>query len=149
MTKPGQKIEDPNTEDTALMDSQRKWVCGHYAPETEHQYHTITGKLNLLDTILRQKWIAPAETVKLQCLGIALGDALAQQLGMKWVAVEDELGRSPALWLEGTTIILFPHTMISKRIERGDGVDVYELFNDLCGKVGELKKELTELPPAT
>jgi hypothetical protein len=76
--------------------------------------------------------------VKLQSLGIALGDALAQKLGLQWVAVQDEYGRDPALRLEGTSVLLFPLTMISKRIERGEDVDVYQLFEGVCAKVGEI-----------
>ena len=34
--------------------------------------------------------------------------------------VEDEKGRDPAIRIPGTTVILFPLTMISKRIERGE-----------------------------
>jgi hypothetical protein len=52
--------------------------------------------------------------VKLQCLGVALGDALAEELQMEWVTVEDEYGKDPALRFPGTTVIAFPLTMISK-----------------------------------
>jgi Domain of unknown function (DUF3806) len=73
-------------------------------------------------------WVAPTETYKLQCLGITLGDALVQELGMEWVMVEDDYGRDPAIRLPGTTVVLFPLTMISKRVERGETVDIMELF---------------------
>jgi len=43
------------------------------------------------------------------------------------------------LVLEGTSIILFPQTMISKRIERGEEVDVFDLFNGIVAKVEELR----------
>ena len=59
------------------------------------------------------------------------------------MAIEDELGRDPALILEGTSIKLFPLTMISKRIEKGESVDVYDLFEGICEKVFEIKKDLT------
>jgi Domain of unknown function (DUF3806) len=73
-------------------------------------------------------WVAPTETYKLQRLGITLGDALVQELGMEWVMVEDDYGRDPAIRLPGTTVVLFPLTMISKRVERGETVDIMELF---------------------
>jgi hypothetical protein len=44
-------------------------------------------------------------------------------------AFEDEYGRDPALRLQGTPFIVFPLTMISKRVERGEDVDVRELFD--------------------
>lgn len=57
------------------------------------------------------------KTCELQCLGIVLGDAFVQELKMEWVMVEDDGGRDPAVQPAGTTIILYPLTMISKRVE--------------------------------
>jgi hypothetical protein len=69
-----------------------------------------------------------------------LGDAFVQELKMEWVLVEDASGRDPAVRLPGTSIILYPLTMISKRIERGDKVDVFDMFNSVAAKVEELQK---------
>jgi hypothetical protein len=137
-----QKIEELSSEDISRVEAQRKWVREHYPPESEEKYQTLDGKLMLLDAILKNKWIEPNETLKLQCLGITFGDALAQKLGLKWVAVEDEYGRDPALIAEGTSIITFPLTSISKRIENGEGVDVFNLFENACAKINELKQQL-------
>ena len=112
-----QKIEALGTADLLRVEKQRTWVRDHYDTQARHEYETVEGKLRLLDTIVRSGWIEPTETWKLQSLGITLGDALVQQLGLTWVAVEDEHGRDPAVHLEGSTILLFPLTSISKRIE--------------------------------
>ncbi len=138
-----QKIEPFNADDFARVEAQRKWVREHYEPDSEHKYDTLEGKLTLLDAIIQNKWVDPSETVKLQSLGITLGDAFVQHLNLKWMSVEDEYGRDPAVVLEGTSIVLFPLTMISKRIERGEDVDVYDIFEGVCNKVRELKEELT------
>lgn len=146
MNNTDQKIEELNSDDIERVESQRKWVRGHYTPETEHKYKTIEGKLNLLDTIISRNWIEANETYKLQCLGVTIGDALAQKLGMIWVAVDDEYGRTPALSfsLADTSIIIFPTTMISKRIERGEKVDVRELFDGICEKIKEELEDIAE-----
>jgi hypothetical protein len=60
---------------------------------------------------------------------------------MEWVMVEDEHGRDPAVRLPKTSIILFPLTMISKRIERGEKVDVFDLFNGVATKVQEMQRQ--------
>jgi hypothetical protein len=117
------------------------WVCEHYDEAARHKYDTLDGKLNLLDTILRNKWIAPDETLKLQCLGVTFGDALAQRLGLTWVAVEDQYGRDPALIFNGTSILIFPLTSISKRIERGEEVEIHGLFEDACSTIERLRRE--------
>jgi hypothetical protein len=131
-----QKIEPLSQEDAAHIEKQRDWVRNHYEPEAHQQYDSLVGKLRLLATILESKWIAPPhETWKLQSLGVTFGDALVQKLGLSWVAVEDEYGRDPALHYPGTTILAFPLTTISKRIERGETVDVRDLFAKACRTV--------------
>lgn len=54
---------------------------------------------------------------------------MAQELPeLSWVAVDDEFGRDPALrWLQ-TNMLAFPLTAISKRVEDGIAVDVYQMF---------------------
>jgi hypothetical protein len=138
-----QKVENLDFDDLARVEEQRSWVRDHFTPEARHKYNNAQEKLRLIDTILKEKWILPEETYKLLCLGIVLGDVLVQELGLKWVAVEDECGRTPSLILEGTTIIVFPLTMISKRIERGEDIDVYSLVDDTHKTVSKLKQEQT------
>jgi uncharacterized protein DUF3806 len=137
-----QKIEALAPDDVAHVEKQRAWVRDHYDAAARHQYETVEGKLRLLDTIIRSKWIEPGETWKLQSLGITFGDALAQELGLAWVAVEDADGRDPALHDQGTSIVAFPMTTISKRIERGETVDVRALFDVACQSVTRLRSEL-------
>jgi hypothetical protein len=134
-----QKIEVLGPDDLLRVEKQRTWVRDHFDTQARHEYETVEGKLRLLDTIVRSGWIEPTETWKLQSLGITLGDALVQQLGLTWVAVEDEHGRDPAVHVGGTTILLFPLTSISKRIERGEAVNVREMFAWYCDKIGELR----------
>lgn len=136
-----QKFETLNADDLAELESKRTWVRNHYDEGSRHKYDTLEGKITLLDTILLNKWIAPDETLKLQCLGVTFGDALAQELGLTWVAVEDQYGRDPALHLQGTSVHIFPLTSISKRIERGEEVDIYDLFEDACKTIERVKRE--------
>ena len=138
-----QKFEPLSPADVADLEAKRTWVRDHYDETSRHKYDTLTGKLRLLDAILRNKWIAPDETLKLQCLGVTFGDALVQKLGLSWVAVEDEHGRDPALTLEGTSLRVFPLTSISQRVERGEEVEVHELFEGACRTIERLRNEGT------
>lgn len=121
------------------IESQRDWVRNHYNEESIDKYETIDGKLKLLDLIIKSNWIQKDETNKLQCLGITLGDIFVQDLGFRWIEIEDEHGIDPAIKLDNTTIILFPLTMISKRIENGESVDLYGLYDEIKSKVAVLK----------
>jgi hypothetical protein len=136
-----QRITAPTPEDQKRLRVQRAIVEKYLADETSRQnYQTAAGKLGLIRAVLGANVFRPSQTYELQCLGIVLGDAFVQELKMEWVLVEDGLGRDPAVRLPGTSIILYPLTMISKRIERGDKVDVFDLFNGVAAKVDEMQK---------
>jgi hypothetical protein len=125
------------------IEHQRNWVIGHLTEKSTLKYDTIEGKISLLQGILDCNFYQKNQTIELQSLGVTLGDLLAQDLDLEWVEVEDEYGISPALRYKNTTaiyenILLFPTTMISKRIEDGETVDVEYLFNAVCDKVQEM-----------
>jgi hypothetical protein len=105
-------------------------VVSHF--EDPAAYESVSGKLRVIQAILDNGWIEKHETWKLQCLGVAFGDALVQEVSeLFWVAVDDEFGRDPALrWLQTSTLV-FPLTAISKRVEDEIAVDVYEMFGGL------------------
>ena len=136
-----QKIETMSEEDVRRVEAQRTWVRDHYQTEAQHEYETAEGKLRLIETILNANWIEPTETWKLQSLGIALGDVLAQEMGLNWVIVDDEFGRDPALQLPNSTIVVFPLTAVSKRIERGEKVDARDLLEGFKQTIDEKRRE--------
>lgn len=99
--------------------------------------------LELLQALLDAGVLSPDQTYELQCLGIVFGKQLVAALdGLDWAIVEDEYGRDPALRYLQTSLLLFPLTMISKRVEAHEAVDVRDLFEGLCAKIEELRGEL-------
>lgn len=136
-----QKVETPTREDLSRLEAQRSWVRNHYDEGSRGSYETVEGKLRLLDTILKQGWIDSTETVKLQSLGVTFGDAIAQQMNLTWVMVADEYGRDPALVARSSSVKVFPLTTISKRIEKGETVDVRSLFQEACATIQRLMAE--------
>jgi hypothetical protein len=124
-----------------FVESKRDWVRNHFVPESINEYNSIDGKLSLLNTILKSDWIEPTETYKLQSLGITLGDIIVQDLHVVWIEVNDEYGDTPAVQLPGTTIIIYPMTMLSKRIEAGETINIYELHKTLKEYVAEVKTD--------
>ncbi|MGN6147880.1 MAG: DUF3806 domain-containing protein [Rhizomicrobium sp.] len=136
-----QIVEPLSQIDRQNLERARDWLKGFFSTGAEEKYATIDDKLRLLDTILREKWIDSRETNKLQSLGVAFGDALTQKLGMEWVMVEDEYGRTPSICFAGTKLMAHPLTTISKRVEDGENVDVYDLFEGFCEKLTKLKAD--------
>jgi len=137
-----QKITKLTEADEQRLRDQRAVVEKYLGDEKSRQnYQKAAGKLGLIRAILQGNIFKPNQTYELQCLGIVLGDAFVEELKMEWVMVEDENGRDPAVRLPDTKIILFPLTMISKRVESGEKVDVFELFNWAADQVDKLHKQ--------
>lgn len=137
----GQKILPLGKSDHDRLKAQRAVVEAFLDEESLEKYQRPAGKLGTIRALLAAKVFRPSQTRELQCLGIVLGDALVQELAMEWVMVEDEYGRDPAIRLPGTTIIPFPLTMISKRVEKGEEVDVFELFNWVASQIDEMGRK--------
>ena len=133
-------VEALNVEDQARPEAMRRWVVDHY--EDVQAYDSVAGKLKLVHAILENGWVAADETVKLQSLGVALGDALVQDVEeLNWVAVDDEYGRDPALQWGSTSLLVFPLTAISKRVENGEKVDVFDMFGGFLKMVSGAASE--------
>jgi len=102
-----------------------------------------TEDLALIQHVINSRAIQPTERYELQCLGVALGRVLARNVGgLDWAIVEDEYGRDPTLRYRQTSLQVNVLTMISKRIERGDSVDIQEMYSGLARHVDELKSKV-------
>jgi hypothetical protein len=143
MISSDQTFRDLTTEDCAWLADQRarteKFIEGN--EDARQKYETAVGKLGTIRAVLDAKCFRPDQTFELQGLGIILGDVFSSEMGMKWQMVEDASGVSPCLVMEGTSIIIYPQTMISKRMERGETVDVFDLFNGVCGQIDEFNSK--------
>ena len=100
------------------------------------------GDLALLQSALDGKLIEPEATYSLQALGIAFGKVFIENNEFyDWWMVEDEYGRDPAVRYKETTLLVFPQTMISKRVEDGEIVEVREMYKGLCEQLEEIRFE--------
>jgi hypothetical protein len=137
MAEPAQRFTPLSADDEAGLAKQRAVVevLIEGNEDALAKYATPAGKLGVLRAILQAGVFKPTQTYELQCLGIVLGDVFASQLGMVWRMVEDEHGRDPCLVVPGTSVVIFPLTMISKRVERGQDLDVFELYNAVADGV--------------
>ncbi len=136
-----QVVSPLTASDEKRLNEQRAVVAQLISDVSRKNYGTAAGKLGALRMILENKIFKKEDTYQLQCMGIVLGDAFVQDMGFSWVMVEDENGRDPAIKYPNTSIILFPLTMISKRVERGESVDVFDLYNGIAANVEKMKKE--------
>ena len=70
-----------------------------------------------------------------------MGEVFAKELGFHWVIVEDQYGRDLALQYEKTSIIIFPLTMISKRVEKGEKPNLADIFGFIRQEVRRMKDQ--------
>jgi hypothetical protein len=118
--------------DKARLDAQRAVVLSaakqrYGTSELRHDKNDLA----LLQRMLDDKVFSPSQTYELQSLGVVFGDVLASQLGLRWVMVTDEYGTDPTLLIPDTTANFNALTMISKRVERGETVEVSALYRTI------------------
>ena len=127
-----QTISALNQDDLKRLNGQRAVVTRYLTEKSRLSFETAPGKLGTLRALLDAEIFKPDQTYELQSMGVVFGDVLVQDMGFSWVMIEDEYGRDPAIKYQDTSIILFPLTMISKRMERGENVDVFNLYNSVA-----------------
>lgn len=129
-TSPQPRFSELTAQDSQRLDQQRALV----ATTAKQRYGTAaltrTKKdLPILQRLLDDKAFATSQTYELQSLGVAFGDVLASEFSLRWVMISDEYGSDPTLRFRETNININALTMISKRVEKNEPVDVFFLLN--------------------
>jgi len=136
---PEQKIEPPTSSD---VDAIARAVL-----HAEHVIQEALGSsmdgtrndLSLIQRVLDQGSIEREATYTLQALGLVFGRAfIHENTGYDWWMLEDEYGRDPAIRYKRSSLLAFPRTMLSKRVEDGESVNVVELYDGLTRRLTEL-----------
>ena len=115
--------------DLQRLDKQRAVV----AHVTKERYGisalTRTQKdLPILQRLLDDRAFKKSQAYELQSLGVVFGDVLVSEFPLRWVMITDEFGTDPTLRFKNTSVNINALTMISKRVERDEAVDVSELL---------------------
>jgi hypothetical protein len=137
-----QKIVAPTRADLRAIAMQLMHASELVSEATGLALAGTVADLAALQKVIDSKIVEPEATYSLQALGLAFGKVfIGTQANYDWWMVEDEYGRDPAIRYKQTTLLLFPKTMISKRIEDGEQVDVVEIFEGLKETVREVLAE--------
>ena len=139
---PDQKIEPPTDKDIENI----AMGCVHASQVIEQalgeDLDGTTNDLALIQRVLDQGVVEPEATYTLQALGLAFGRTFLNEFpDYDWWMVEDEFGRDPAIRYKETSLLVFPMTMLSKRLEDGEEINVAELFDGLAKQLAELIEE--------
>jgi hypothetical protein len=126
---PEPQFSELSREDSERLDVQRAVVAAVVKQRYGRAALTRTKKdLPILQRLLDDKVFTKSQTYELQSLGVVFGDVLASEFPLRWVMITDEFGTDPTLRFKNTSININALTMISKRIEREERVDVFLLL---------------------
>jgi Domain of unknown function (DUF3806) len=146
MSKPNQKNESQfselSGEDMAQLDKQRALV----AAAAKQKYGTPSLTKTKSDLVVLQRLVDDqvfnkTQTYELQCLGVAFGDVLASEFPLRWVMVTDEYGTDPTLRYKKMLLQINALTMISKRIERNEHVNLRQLLEITGQQLARFEKD--------
>jgi len=141
-TVPDQKIEPPTEKDIENIALGVVHAGQVIEQALDEDLDGTRNDLVLIQRVLDQGVVEPEATYTLQALGLAFGRAFLNEFpGYDWWMVEDEYGRDPAIRYKETNLLVFPMTMISKRVEDGEQFDVAELFDGLAKQLAALIQE--------
>jgi Domain of unknown function (DUF3806) len=98
--------------------------------------------LGLLQRLSDDGALKPGMIVELESVGIVFGQILAGRSRLQWITVEWEGERTLALQYPKTTVIVFPGSMIAKRVDRGERVDFASLLREVRTQIDEMKRDL-------
>ncbi len=138
-------FSDLTAEDEERLAAQRRVVF----QQAQARYGTSklaanVADLEVLQNLIDDRTFLPSQTYELQSLGIVFGDIFASRPEFEWKIVSDEYGRDPTLRYKKTSAHLNALTMISKRIESGESVNVTNLFAETLRLFEENRFEFGE-----
>lgn len=77
----------------------------------------------------------------LTAIGLAFGQQIIAQSGFEWVHLSDEYGAETVVGPAGKSINCAPISMVKKRLEREEDVDLQWLATEIIGRIDALLAE--------
>jgi hypothetical protein len=106
-----------------------------------YQAPKLRSDLAILQNLVDDRVFSPEQEYEWKCVGVVFGDVIAAELGLEWIMHCGEFGVELALNGGGTSITVFPRTMILKRIENGEEMDLAFVLEKLAESVEQLKRD--------
>lgn len=137
-----QKIEAPTDEELTYI--AKMWLLGSELATAiiDEELDGTKQDLSRLQRMLDTNQIEPESTTQLQALGVNFGKIFVNNNeDYDWWMVEDEFGRDVCIRYKETSLLAFPQTMLSKRIEDREQFQVDELYEDLVEQLEQIRAE--------
>lgn len=120
----------------------RMWLLGSQLAQEvlDEEMDGSTDDLGRLQRIIDSGRISADSTQALQALGIVFGKVFVNESpGWDWWVVEDDYGKDACVRFMETTLLAFPQTMISNRVEDGEAVHIAGLYAGLTRQLEEIR----------
>lgn len=128
-----QSTRDLNEEEQHFFQFWREELISLIPEDQRDVAKTIDGKIALIQGVLDSGNATMERPELLQALGVLFGDALATELGLKWVVVDGEFGSMPVVTRPGTMFWLGAFHAIEKRVAAEETpIEVAALFYAFC-----------------
>jgi len=127
--------------DGARLDRQRGIVAAAAKRYGMGNLTKTKKDLSILQKLIDLRVFKKSQTYELQSLGVAFGDVMSSELSLRWVMVTDEYGTDPTLRFKKTALQINALTMISRRIEADQPVDLSELLRKTREQVARVEQE--------
>ena len=137
------RFTELSREDRERLDLQRTLIAETLKRRYGAARLTKTKEdLPALQKLLDEKAFKKSQTYELQSLGVTFGDILASELPLRWVMITDEFGIDPTLRFRDTSVNINALTMISKRVEKNEHVNLVELLENTREALSRAEREL-------
>jgi len=137
-----QSIRPTTDADRSRISAQVDAVLGMLRSQYgDVQLHHTEDDLHLLQRLQDDGKLQPGHEDELECVGSVFGQVLVARTPLRWVAAEWQGKRVLGLQYPNTTVIVFPNSMIAKRINRGERVEFASLFGSLVAQIEQMKDD--------
>jgi hypothetical protein len=110
-----------------LLEAAREAIGRVTLARYDRRLSATSSDLKVLQKLIDDQVFDVADEQAYLSIGVTLGDAIAAETGFCWAASSFE-GRTPALVLPGSSIVIFVVQMILKRVTDHEEVDLGAIF---------------------
>jgi len=105
------------------------------------QLRRVEADLDLLQRLSDDGVLRAGQDTELEAVGVVFGQVLVAGTQLRWITVEWDGERTLALQYPNTTVIVFPQSMIAKRVDGGERVNFRSLYRGVVDQVEQMKKD--------
>ena len=137
------RTEPLTRNDKLYMSEQRERVDDlirrHFGSQLNGQKNNDIAQMQRL---LNENIVGRNDIVLLQAMGIVLGELIKSEHRLSWIIYIDQYGRSRALQIPGQRDVLFPNTMISRRVATGADVEINVIYNKATEELNRIRQQI-------